>query len=152
MIQTQELTVIYEGGQLALDKVSITIEKGNIVGILGPNGAGKSSFMKALLGLVAVEGQVFLAGKVGKETAGNIAYVEQRSQIDPHFPITVRECVSLGLYKEIGLFRRLKKSDWTKVDTVLEQVGLPSYAKKTDSYLVWRSIPADVGGSVPSTG
>ena len=130
MIQTQELTVIYEGGQLALDKVSITIEKGNIVGILGPNGAGKSSFMKALLGLVAVEGQVFLAGKVGKETAGNIAYVEQRSQIDPHFPITVRECVSLGLYKEIGLFRRLKKSDWTKVDTVLEQVGLPSYAKK----------------------
>ena len=130
MIQTQELTVIYEGGQLALDKVSITIEKGKIVGILGPNGAGKSSFMKALLGLVAVEGQVFLAGKVGKETAGNIAYVEQRSQIDPHFPITVRECVSLGLYKEIGLFRRLKKSDWTKVDTVLEQVGLPSYAKK----------------------
>ena len=130
MIQTQELTVIYEGGQLALDKVSVTIEKGNIVGILGPNGAGKSSFMKALLGLVAVEGQVFLAGKVGKETAGNIAYVEQRSQIDPHFPITVRECVSLGLYKEIGLFRRLKKSDWTKVDTVLEQVGLPSYAKK----------------------
>ena len=130
MIQTQELTVIYEGGQLALDKVSVTIEKGNIVGILGPNGAGKSSFMKALLGLVAVEGQVFLAGKVGKETAGNIAYVEQRSQIDPHFPITVRECVSLGLYKEIGLFRRLKKSDWTKVDTVLEQVGLSSYAKK----------------------
>ena len=130
MIQTQELTVIYEGGQLALDKVSVTIEKGKIVGILGPNGAGKSSFMKALLGLVAVEGQVFLAGKVGKETAGNIAYVEQRSQIDPHFPITVRECVSLGLYKEIGLFRRLKKSEWTKVDTVLEQVGLPSYAKK----------------------
>ena len=130
MIQTQELTVIYEGGQLALDKVSVTIEKGKIVGILGPNGAGKSSFMKALLGLVAVEGQVFLAGKVGKETAGNIAYVEQRSQIDPHFPITVRECVSLGLYKEIGLFRRLKKSDWTKVDTVLEQVGLSSYAKK----------------------
>ena len=130
MIQTQELTVIYEGGQLALDKVSVTIEKGNIVGILGPNGAGKSSFMKALLGLVAVEGQVFLAGKVGKETAGNIAYVEQRSQIDPHFPITVRECVSLGLYKEIGLFRRLKKSDWTQVDTVLEQVGLSSYAKK----------------------
>ena len=43
MIQTQELTVIYEGGQLALDKVSITIEKGNIVGILGPNGADRKS-------------------------------------------------------------------------------------------------------------
>ena len=130
MIQTQELTVSYDGDQLALDKVSVRIEKGKIVGILGPNGAGKSTFMKALLGLVAFEGQVSLAGQIKNETGGNIAYVEQRSQIDPHFPITVRECVSLGLYKEVGPFRRLKKADWTRVDTVLEQVGLSRYAKK----------------------
>ena len=130
MIRTQELTVVYDRDNLVLDKVSVTIETGKIVGILGPNGAGKSTFMKALLGLVAFEGQVSLAGQIKNETGGNIAYVEQRSQIDPHFPITVRECVSLGLYKEVGLFRRLKKADWTKVDTVLEQVGLSQYAKK----------------------
>ena len=130
MIRTQELTVVYDRDNLVLDKVSVTIETGKIVGILGPNGAGKSTFMKALLGLVAFEGQVSLAGQIKNETGGNIAYVEQRSQIDPHFPITVRECVSLGLYKEAGLFRRLKKADWTRVDTVLEQVGLSQYAKK----------------------
>ena len=130
MIRTQELTVVYDRDNLVLDKVSVTIETGKIVGILGPNGAGKSTFMKALLGLVAFEGQVSLAGQIKNETGGNIAYVEQRSQIDPHFPITVRECVSLGLYKEVGLFRRLKKADWTRVDTVLEQVGLSRYAKK----------------------
>ena len=130
MIRTQELTVVYDRDNLVLDKVSVTIETGKIVGILGPNGAGKSTFMKALLGLVAFEGQVSLAGLIKKGTSGNIAYVEQRSQIDPHFPITVRECVSLGLYKEVGLFRRLKKADWTRVDTVLEQVGLSQYAKK----------------------
>ena len=129
MIRTQELTVVYDRDNLVLDKVSVTIETGKIVGILGPNGAGKSTFMKALLGLVAFEGQVSLAGQIKNETGGNIAYVEQRSQIDPHFPITVRECVSLGLYKEVGLFRRLKKADWTRVDTVLEQVGLSKYAK-----------------------
>ena len=130
MIRTQELTVVYDRDNLVLDKVSVTIETGKIVGILGPNGAGKSTFMKALLGLVAFEGQVSLAGQIKNETGGNIAYVEQRSQIDPHFPITVRDCVSLGLYKEVGLFRRLKKADWTRVDTVLEQVGLSQYAKK----------------------
>ena len=130
MIRTQELTVVYDRDNLVLDKVSVTIETGKIVGILGPNGAGKSTFMKALLGLVAFEGQVSLAGQIKNETGGNIAYVEQRSQIDPHFPITVRECVSLGFYKEVGLFRRLKKADWTRVDTVLEQVGLSQYAKK----------------------
>ena len=37
--------------------------------------------------------------------------------------------MSLGFYKEVGLFRRLKKSDWTKVDAVLEQVGLSKFAK-----------------------
>lgn len=130
MIRTQELTVVYDRDNLVLDKVSVTIETGKIVGILGPNGAGKSTFMKALLGLVAFEGQVSLAGQIKNETGGDIAYVEQRSQIDPHFPITVRECVSLGLYKKVGPFRRLKKADWTRVDTVLEQVGLSRYAKK----------------------
>ena len=129
MIRTQELTVVYDRDNLVLDRVSVTIETGKIVGIIGPNGAGKSTFMKALLGLVVFDGQVHLAGQMGKEPPEYIAYVEQKSQIDNHFPITVRECVSLGLYKEVGLFRRLKKSDWTKVDTVLEQVGLSKFAK-----------------------
>ena len=129
MIRTQELTVVYDRDNLVLDRVSVTIETGKIVGIIGPNGAGKSSFLKALLGLIAYDGQVSLAGQTGREIPECIAYVEQKSQIDNHFPITVRECVSLGLYKEVGLFRRLKKSDWTKVDTVLERVGLSKYAK-----------------------
>ena len=129
MIRTQELTVVYDRDNLVLDRVSVTIETGKIVGIIGQNGAGQSTFMKALLGLVVFDGQVHLAGQMGKEPPEYIAYVEQKSQIDNHFPITVRECVSLGLYKEVGLFRRLKKSDWTKVDTVLEQVGLSKFAK-----------------------
>ena len=124
MIRTQELTVVYDRDNLVLDRVSVTIETGKIVGIIGPNGAGKSSFLKALLGLIAYDGQVSLAGQTGREIPECIAYVEQKSQIDNHFPITVRECVSLGLYKEVGLFRRLKKSDWTKVDTVLEIIFL----------------------------
>ena len=37
----------------AVDKVSITIEAGEVYGLIGPNGSGKSTTMKALLGLVA---------------------------------------------------------------------------------------------------
>ena len=66
MIRTQELTVVYDRDNLVLDKVSVTIETGKIVGIIGPNGAGKSSFLKALLGLVTFEGQVSLAGQIKK--------------------------------------------------------------------------------------
>lgn len=131
MIQTQELTVTYVGDQLALDKVSVTIEKGKIVGILGPNGAGKSTFIKAILGLIPLDGQVALAGKSPQEMLHQLSYVEQRSQIDRHFPMTVRECVSLGAYQAGLLFLRLQKSDWERVDAALAAVGLSDYKDRT---------------------
>mgnify|MGYP003585497571 CR=1 FL=1 len=135
MIQTQELTVTYVGDQLALDKVSVTIEKGKIVGILGPNGAGKSTFIKAILGLIPLDGQVALAGKSPQEMLHQLSYVEQRSQIDRHFPMTVRECVSLGAYQAGLLFLRLQKSDWERVDAALAAVGLSDYKDRTIKHL-----------------
>lgn len=37
---------------LAVDNISLTIEKGSVVGLLGPNGAGKSTLIKMLLGVL----------------------------------------------------------------------------------------------------
>ena len=46
-IITKNITKFF-GKQKALNNVSFTIEKGEIVGFLGPNGAGKSTMMKIL--------------------------------------------------------------------------------------------------------
>lgn len=52
------------GGLVAVDKVSLTAEKGEIVSIIGPNGAGKTTLFNMLTGVYKVtEGEVILNGK-----------------------------------------------------------------------------------------
>ncbi len=63
MLEIASLTVRY-GPFLAVDRLSIAIGAGEIVGIVGPNGAGKSSIVKVLGGLVKpVEGTAAFDGR-----------------------------------------------------------------------------------------
>jgi ABC-2 type transport system ATP-binding protein len=61
-IEIKDLTKIY-GGQKAIDQISFSVGKGEIVGFLGPNGAGKSTTMKIITGcLKPSQGKAFLNG------------------------------------------------------------------------------------------
>src|SRR5215204_1994776 len=52
------------GRQTAVDDVSFTVARGEVLGLLGPNGAGKTSVIKMLLGLVRPDaGEVMLLGR-----------------------------------------------------------------------------------------
>ena len=46
------LTKRYRDGQLAVDGLSLRVERGQILGLLGPNGAGKTTTLRALMGLI----------------------------------------------------------------------------------------------------
>lgn len=62
MIEVKNLTKKY-GEHLAVDDLSFTVEKGQILGFLGPNGAGKSTTMNILTGYIsATEGSVLING------------------------------------------------------------------------------------------
>lgn len=55
VLQTQDLTKRYgrgDGGRLAVDRVSMTVRRGEVFGFLGPNGAGKTTTLRMLVGLV----------------------------------------------------------------------------------------------------
>ena len=62
MIEVKDLVKLY-GGRRAVDRLSFTVEDGQIFGLLGPNGAGKSTTMNIMPGyLAATEGDVLIEG------------------------------------------------------------------------------------------
>ena len=63
-VSARDLTVhLAEAGQPVVDRVALSVARGELVGVTGPNGAGKSSLARAILGIwPASSGAVALAG------------------------------------------------------------------------------------------
>lgn len=62
MLELKEVSKFY-GPKQALDKVSLTLSPGEIVGLFGENGAGKTTLLKSMLGLLSHRGTVTLDGE-----------------------------------------------------------------------------------------
>ncbi|HET7507007.1 MAG TPA: ATP-binding cassette domain-containing protein, partial [Solirubrobacterales bacterium] len=68
IIELSDVTKVYPGGHMALDRVNLAIGRGEFVFLVGPTGCGKSTLIKMLIReLTATEGSVKIAGKdIGK--------------------------------------------------------------------------------------
>lgn len=120
----------------ALDGVDFQTRCGRCVALVGPNGAGKSTFMKSLAGLIAPEsGVITWRGSPLSRSTAEIGYLAQRSQVDWHFPLTVRGLVEMGRFPHLGWWRRFKKSDHEIVDRALESMRLTDLAGRQISAL-----------------
>jgi ABC-2 type transport system ATP-binding protein len=59
--------------QVAVDDVSLTVARGEVLGLLGPNGAGKTTVIKMLLGLVRPDaGEVLLLGRPARDPKSRV--------------------------------------------------------------------------------
>lgn len=61
VIETKNLTKLYKNNR-GIKNISLTVKKGDILGLLGPNGSGKTTAMKAILNLVASDGKIKVFG------------------------------------------------------------------------------------------
>lgn len=91
MIEIQNLTKDY-GKIRAIDDVSFTVEKGEIVGFLGPNGAGKSTTMNILTGYISsTSGSVRVAGydvlENPVEVKKHIGYLPEQPPLYPDMTV-----------------------------------------------------------------
>jgi ABC-2 type transport system ATP-binding protein len=76
----------YYKDYLALHKVDLIVEEGEVVGILGANGAGKTTLLKAICNLVSLtEGEVMLDGESVKEDVYNkISFITEEGSYFPY--------------------------------------------------------------------
>lgn len=129
MIQVDNLSVNYAGNK-AIHDIDLTIPTGHITGIIGPNGAGKSTLVKSLLGLIDYQGTVTFGEKKLKQVQKNIAYVEQRQELDLSFPINVFDTVLLGTYPKLGLIKHPGKKEKQLAQEALETVDMQHYSHR----------------------
>jgi manganese/zinc/iron transport system ATP- binding protein len=129
------MTVAYNRKPVLWD-VDLDIPAGRLVAIIGPNGAGKSTLIKAVLGLVPkVSGDVRIFGAPLEEQRAWIGYVPQRETVDWDFPVSALDVAVMGLYREIGWFRRIRPIHRERALEALRRVGIDSFADRQISQL-----------------
>jgi branched-chain amino acid transport system ATP-binding protein len=76
VLEVQDLVVRY-GAATALDGVSLSVERGEMVALIGPNGAGKSTLLNTICGLLKPASGMFrLNGRVAQVPEGRQLFAE----------------------------------------------------------------------------
>ena len=82
LIECKNLCKTY-GETIALNNITLNIERGKIIGLLGPNGSGKTTLIKILSGLLTKSsGDITISGKeIGIETKKIVSYLPERTYL-----------------------------------------------------------------------
>lgn len=129
LIELNDINVSFDG-KIALDNVSLTVDKGDFMAITGPNGGGKTTLLRVMLRLLKPS-----SGRVEYYHDGipvknlRVGYLPQKSKIDTRFPITVAETIKSGQLK--GFFAKRTSADEESFGRVVELCGVGEYLDRT---------------------
>ena len=89
ILECSKVTKRY-GNKTALNNISLSLERGKIIGLLGPNGSGKSTLIKLINGLlVPTEGTLLINGLLpGPETKKIVSYLPERTYLIPWMKVS----------------------------------------------------------------
>src|SRR5439155_17900471 len=112
MLKARDVSFAYTRGNATaprvLDRVSLDVNRGSIVGLLGPNGSGKTTLLRVLAGILPpLAGRVLIDERpierlTRRDLARRIAVVPQETHTT--FDFTVIDMVLMGRYPHLGPF------------------------------------------------
>ncbi len=141
MLELKQLSKRYRTGDLALDAVSLTVPKGQVMALIGPSGAGKSTLIRCINRLVEPSAGSVLLGGEDITLLGPAALRRARRRMGMIFQeyalverLSVMENVLSGRLGYVGFwtswFRRFPRADIAEAFRLLERVGLSSMRDK----------------------
>lgn len=137
IIEVKDVSFSYNGEKV-LEDITLNIHKGDYLGVIGPNGSGKSTLIKLIVGLLQPKvGSIALFGTPISQFRQwrKIGYVPQKIHVDPQFPATVWEVVSMGRFGGKHFWQRIDKEDAKHIKQALDEVGISDLRHKQVSAL-----------------
>jgi zinc/manganese transport system ATP-binding protein len=123
MLAFRDVTLGYDRHP-AVHHLSGDVQPGALVAVVGPNGAGKSTLFRGVVGMLKpLSGSIALGGLRPRE----VAYLPQIADIDRTFPIAVFDFVSMGLWRQTGLFGSIGRREHDRIERALQMVGLTGF-------------------------
>ena len=122
LVETRDLTKRYGSRIVAVDRVSLTVRRGEVYGFLGPNGAGKTTTLRILLGLVRpTSGMASVLGRAPGDPEG-LARVGALVESPAFYPY-------LSGWDNLRVVARYAGVPKTKIEATLELVELRDRAR-----------------------
>ncbi|WP_342364312.1 ABC transporter ATP-binding protein [Terrarubrum flagellatum] len=130
LVAFDRVSVLFGGRVRALDDVTLTIEKGEILGLVGESGSGKTTLCRVLIGLTPATGSVALEGKeIGSLIASDARAFRRRAQMllqDAVASLSPRMLLRRTLEEPILIHNLPKAESWTRLTHILKRLGLPN--------------------------
>lgn len=140
MLRVDSLSFAYgERAPLVVDRVSVEVDRGDLVGVIGPNGSGKTTLLKLIAGtLKPSAGSIELAGRrlaewSRREAARRIAYVPQETHAP--FDFAVLDIVLMGRFPHLGAFTLEGPDDVAIARRALDATGTRAFEARPFSTL-----------------
>lgn len=131
IITLSHVTAGYDGRPQLID-VSLSIHRGDYVGVVGRNGGGKTTLVRTMLGLIRpMEGEVSYYDADGQPVRRlRTGYLPQYSSIDRDFPLSVREVILTGFDGDKKLWSRYSESQREAAARIMERMRLNDLASR----------------------